>query len=431
MSLTLIGVLGLVIMFVLILSGIPVAFSIGAVAVFGLFTVSSVQITLAQTTLVAWQTGTDFVIICIPLFIFMGKLVFHTGIATDLYDTMQKWVGRLPGGLAIAAVLSCAAFGAVTGSSVASVATMGSIIRPELKRYKYADKLSSGTLTASGSLAILIPPSVGFVFYGILTDTSIAALFIAGIVPGLILVSIYCLSVYTRCKITPEVGPIGPRYTWNDRFSSLWKTWPIMAIFILVIGGIYGGFFTPTEASGIGAVGVLIVALSLGRLKWQALRKSLYETGLVSAMIYGIILSGYLLARFLAVTGLSESMVSFVIGLNVNKYLVLFILMVTYLVLGTMLDVFGIMILTIPFFFPIVMELGFDPIWFGVFTVIMCEVALLTPPVGVNVFAMHNIAPDIPMKTIFAGIVSFTIYDLMLVFLITIFPEIPLWLTRL
>jgi C4-dicarboxylate transporter DctM subunit len=430
MDLIYLGYIGLSVMVFLIIIGVPVAFSIGIVAVVGLFIAGGVKITLAQTTLVAWQVGTDFVIICIPLFVFMGKMAANSGIAADIYDALQKWVGRISGGLAIAAVLACGAFGAVTGSSVASVATMGSIIRPELKKYGYSDRLASGTLTASGSLAILIPPSVGFAFYGILTDTSIALLFIAGITPGIILVALYCIGVYVRCRITPEVGPTGPSYSWRERIHSLKGTWPILFIFLLVIGGIYIGLFTPTEASAVGAAGVMLVAFFLGRLTWPKVRDALITTGHVSGFLYAIILSGYVLARFIAITGVSQNLVKYVVSLDLGVHGFIGVMLVIYLILGMLLDVFGIMILSIPFFFPVAVSLGINPVWFGVFTVMMCEIGLLTPPVGVNVFTMHNIAPDIPMKTIFLGIISFTCYDLIVVGLITLFPEIPLWLTR-
>jgi len=429
-ELTTIGAIGLAVMFSLIVIGVPVTFALGVVAVIGLFTVSGVQTTLVQTTLVAWQTGTDFVLICIPLFVLMGKIIHHIGIANELYDSIQKWVGRLPGGMAIAGVLACGAFGAVTGSSVASVATMGSIIRPQLRKYNYDEALATGTLAASGSLAILIPPSVGFIFYGVLTDTSIAALFIAGIVPGCLLVAMYTISVYVRCKIRPELGPVGPSFSLREKVVALKYTWPVIAVFAIVIGGIYGGFFTPTEASGIGVSAVLLIGLVLRKLTWRALMDSLVETGLISGMIYGIIVSGYLLSRFLAVTGLSEAVVTYVVSLGLSQYSLILAMVIIYVILGTMLDVFGIMILTIPFFFPITVQAGIDPVWFGVFTVIMCEVGLLTPPVGVNVFVMHNVAPEVPMKTIFRGIVSFTVFDLMMIGFLTLYPEVALWLPR-
>ncbi len=427
---TSVGIGGIFLMFFLLLIGVPVAFALGTVAIVGLLLVSGVTVTLAQTTFVAWQIGTDFVIMCIPLFVLMGKLVHHTGIASDLYSCVQKWIGHLQGGLAIAGVFACGAFGAVTGSSVASVATMGSIIMPQLQKFGYDNKLATGTLAASGSLAILIPPSLGLVFYGILTDTSIASLFIAGIIPGALLVVLYSIGIYVRCKVTPKLGPTGPRFSWKERVASLKKTWPVFAIFLLVVGGIYGGVFTPTEASGVGVFGVFVISLVMKKLTWSNLKASLYDTGIISAMIFAIIISGYLMSRFLAVTGLTQLTVDYVTSLNPNKYSFILILLFIYIVLGTMLDVFGIMILTVPFFFPMVVSLKIDPVWFGIFTVIAMEVGLLTPPVGVNVFVMHKVAPEVPMRTIFLGIVSFTVFDLMVIGLITAYPEVALWLTR-
>lgn len=425
-----IGALGMFLMFVLIILGVPVAFAMGSVAILGLLWVSTLSVTLAQTTLVPWQIGTDFVILCVPLFILMGQLVFYTGIASDLYDCVRKWVGHLPGGLAIAGVIACGGFGAVTGSSVASVATMGSIIYPELKKYGYDKRLATGTLAASGSLAILIPPSLGFAFYGILTDTSIAALFVAGIIPGTILVCFYSLSVFARCKINLKLGPPGPKYPWKERILSLKGTWPVFTLFLLVVGGMYGGLFTPTEASGIGALGVFVIGVITRRMKWNNLKNALRDTGLISGMVFAIIIGGYLISRFLAVTGLSQSIADHIASLHIGQLNFILIMVIIYLILGCLLDVFGIMILTIPFVFPIVTSLKIDPVWFGVFTVIMCEVGLLTPPVGLNVYVMHGIVPEVPMKDVFIGIMEYTCFDLLLVGLITAFPDIPLWLTR-
>jgi len=430
MDLPTIGAIGLLAMFLLIIFGVPVAFSMGAVAVVGLLIVSGVSVTLTQTVLVAWQIGTDFIIICIPLFILMGQLVFHTGIAAELYDCVRKWIGHLPGGLAIAAVVACGGFGAVTGSSVASVATMGSIIYPELVKYGYQKRLSTGTLAASGTLAILIPPSLPMAFYGILTDTSIAALFIAGIIPGIILVCFYSLGILGRCIIHPQVGPAGPKFPWRERIISLKQTWPVFALFVLVVGGIYGGFFTPTEAAGMGAFGVFIIGLIMRKMTWEKLKSALHDTSLISAMIYAIIIGGYLISRFLAVTGLSQIMVDYAVSLQLSKIVFILFIIVIYLILGCLLDVFGIMILTIPFFFPMVISYGIDPVWFGILTVMMCEVGLLTPPVGLNVFVMHGIAPEVPMRDIFASIISFTVFDMTLVGLIIAYPDIALWLTR-
>lgn len=423
-----IGYTGLAIMILLLFMGVPVTFSLGVVAVVGLGYVTNFAGVMQQAVMVVNQEGMNFIIICIPLFVFMGKMIYHTGIAKELFECIERWIGFLPGGLAMSAVVTCAGFGAVTGSSVASVATMATIIRPELKRYNYDDELSSGALTSAGTLAVLIPPSLGFIMYGVLTDTSIGGLFLAGVIPGILLTALYCVYIYVRCLLNPELGPRGATYGLLERIISLKGTWGLVAIFVLVIGGIYGGFFTPTEASGVGVAGVMLICLSRGRLTWRATRAAMIDTGLVAAMIWGIIVSGYLLARFLAVTGASQGLVDFVAAMGLSKIGFLVAITIIYLILGMLLDMFGMLILTIPFFFPLVQHYGIDPIWFGTYAVIMCEIGLLTPPVGVNVFVMHDMAPDIPLKTIFKGIMPFAALNICCVVLLEVFPSLATWL---
>lgn len=423
-----IGFYGLACMIFLLVMGVPVTFALGAVAAVGLTLVAGLDSMLQQTIMVAMQTGTDFILLCIPLFVFMGKMVFHTGIARDLFTCIERWLGRLQGGLLISSVVTCACFGAITGSSSASVATMAGILRPELKRYKYDDKLSTGAITSAGTLAILIPPSAGFIFYGVLTDTSVGRLFLAGIIPGLISTALYCIYCWLSCKINPSLGPIGQSYSWKERIVSLKGTWGLLVLFGIVIGGIYGGFCTPTEASGIGVVGVLIISAVQKKLTWANTKKAMIETAYVAAMIYGIILTGYLMARFLAITGASQALVDWVAALNLSPYTFLLTVGIIYLILGTMLDMFGLLILTIPLLFPLVRHFGIDPVWFGVFAVIMSEVGLLSPPVGVNVFVMHDAAPDVPMKTIFQGVLPFMCINIGLVLLLTVFPMLALWI---
>lgn len=423
-----VGFYGLACMVGLLLIGVPVTFALGAVAAVGLTLVAGLDSMLQQSVMVAMQTGTDFILLCIPLFVFMGKMVYHTGIARDLFSCVEKWLSRLQGGLLISSVVTCACFGAITGSSSASVATMAGILRPELKRYKYDDRLSTGAITSAGTLAILIPPSAGFIFYGVLTDTSVGRLFLAGVVPGVISTTLYCLYCWICCKLKPELGPIGQIYSWKERLVSLKGTWGLLLLFGMVIGGIYGGFCTPTEASGIGVVGVLLISAVQGKLTWAKTRKAMIETGYVAAMIYSIILSGYLMARFLAVTGASQALVDWVAAMGLSPYAFLLAVGIIYLILGTMLDMFGLLILTIPFLFPLVRHFGIDPMWFGVFAVIMSEIGLLSPPVGVNVFVMHDAAPDVPMKTIFQGVLPFMAMNIGVVLLLVIFPMLVLWL---
>lgn len=423
-----VGFYGLACMVGLLLIGVPVTFALGAVAAVGLTLVAGLDSMLQQSVMVAMQTGTDFILLCIPLFVFMGKMVYHTGIARDLFSCVEKWLSRLQGGLLISSVVTCACFGAITGSSSASVATMAGILRPELKRYKYDDRLSTGAITSAGTLAILIPPSAGFIFYGVLTDTSVGRLFLAGVVPGIISTTLYCLYCWICCKLKPELGPTGQAYSWKERLVSLKGTWGLLLLFGMVIGGIYGGFCTPTEASGIGVVGVLLISAVQGKLTWAKTRKAMIETGYVAAMIYSIILSGYLMARFLAVTGASQALVDWVAAMGLSPYAFLLAVGIIYLILGTMLDMFGLLILTIPFLFPLVRHFGIDPVWFGVFAVIMSEIGLLSPPVGVNVFVMHDAAPDVPMKTIFQGVLPFMAMNIGVVLLLVIFPMLVLWL---
>lgn len=426
-----IGIVGIAAMLIMLVLGVPIAFAMAVVGIGGTAAVVGVTQTMSQITLVTWDKGTDFIIVCIPLFIFMGQLTATTGIAGDLYLFLQRCLSRVRGGLGIASVLGCGGFGAVTGSSVACVATMGTIVYPEMKKYGFDPKLSTGVLAASGTLGILIPPSLAFAFYGTLTDTSIAALFIAGIVPGVLTMIVFAGIVYVQCFLRPELGPLGEKYTLKEKLAAAKGIWPIAVIFLIVIGTLYGGVCTPTEASGIGATGVVLVSLLMKRLTWENFKKALSDTGMVSAFIFAIIVGGYLISRFLAVTQITDLLVNFVTEINPSKYEFIFFMIVLYLILGAILDVFGMTILTLPFIFPITTALGIDPIWLGVFIVIMTEVALITPPVGVNVFVMRGIAGDVPMAKIFQGVLPFLIGEFVIIGLIIAFPDLATWLPRM
>ncbi|MDH3208381.1 MAG: TRAP transporter large permease [Gemmatimonadota bacterium] len=422
------GLLGIAAMFVLLMLGVPIAFSMAITGAVGLWILEGPGPAMAHSLLVPWDEGRSFVFVTIPLFVLMGQLVFHTGLATDLYRAVRTWIGPVPGGMAITSVVACGAFGAVTGSSIATVATMGAIVMPEMRRYNYNPRLATGALAASGTLGILIPPSVIFIFYGVMTETSIGELFIAGIIPGILTATMFSVIILVRCMITPSLGPPGPSSTWAERWSSTVGLLPIMALFGLVIGGIYAGIFTPTEAAGVGCTGVLVTAGVRGSLTRTAMSKALEETALISAMIFAIIVGGYLFARFLAVTGTTEAMVDVLVGMDLGRVLFLVLLVGLYIILGAMLDVFGMLVLTIPFVMPIVRELGIDPIWFGVFAVVMAELALVTPPIGANVFVMRRTAPEVPMGEIFMGVLPFVLGELVVIALLIAFPEIALWL---
>lgn len=425
-----IGVAGVAVMIAMLVLGVPIAFAMATVGIVGTAVVVGIPQTMSQITLIAWDKGTDFIIVCIPLFIFMGQLTATTGIAEDLYEFLQRCLSRVRGGLGIASVLACGGFGAVTGSSVACVATMGTIVYPQMQKYGFDPKLSTGVLSASGTLGILIPPSLAFAFYGTLTDTSIAALFIAGIIPGILTMLVFSGIVWGQCLVNPKLGPLGEKYTLGEKLRAAKGIWPIAVIFGIVIGTLYGGICTPTEASGIGATGVVVVSLAMKRLTWTNLRKALSDTGVVSAFVFAIIVGGYLISRFLAVTQISELLVSFVTQINPTKFEFILFMIALYLVLGCILDTFGMTILTIPFIFPVTTALGIDPVWLGVFIVIMTEVALITPPVGVNVFVMRGIATDVPMSKIFRGVLPFLLGEFVVIGLLIAYPAIATWLPQ-
>jgi tripartite ATP-independent transporter DctM subunit len=425
------GAIALLAMIALTFLGVPIAYALVGVAVVGNALLVGWQQTAMQTFLITWEMGTNFLLIAVPLFVFVGQLAFHTRIASDLYDCVYKWFGRLPGGIAVTATIASAAFGAVTGSSVAAVATMGAMVMPEMRRYGYDNRLATGSLSSAGTLAIMIPPSIPMVVYGLWTETSVGKLFIAGILPGILLTIGFCGWIVVRCLISPQMGPAGPAYPWGERVRALVRLLPTLLVFGVILGGIYGGVFTPTEASAIGAVSVIVVALCMRRLTWQNLKITLQQTGTISAMIYAILFSGVLMSRLLAQTDVTPAMVNFITRQSLNPYVVLFLFTIMYIFLGMILDTLGMIVLTLPFVFPVVKSLGFDPIWFGVYMTLMQEVAMLTPPIGLNVFVMAKIAPDVPMVDIFRGVTPFVIICLVAALLLAAFPQIALWLPSL
>ena len=428
MILTVVGVASVLLLLLALLAGVPIAFAMGGVGLLGILFLEGPAVAMAHAALVPWDEGRSFVLVTIPLFVLMGQLVFHTGLATELYDGLRSWIGWIPGGMAITSVLACGAFGAVTGSSIATVATMGAIVMPEMERFGYDRRLATGALAASGTLGILIPPSVIFIFYGVMTETSIGALFIAGIIPGILTATMFSAIIFFRCLFRPKLGPPGPVGSRQDRINAVKRLGPIIGLFLLVIGGIYGGIFTPTEAAGVGCSGVLVAALPRRKLNLRAVRKALEDTALISVMLFAIIVGGYVFARLMAVTGLTESIVEVLVQMQLGRYGFLFLLVLLYLVLGAMLDVFGMLVLSIPFVMPVVLALGIDPVWFGVFVVIMAEVALVTPPIGANVFVMRRIAKDVPMEDIFWGVAPFVLGEFVVILLLVLFPALALWL---
>jgi tripartite ATP-independent transporter DctM subunit len=428
---SIVGLLAFGGMMVLIVMGVPIGFAMLTTAVVGFFIVGENNFAETQLSITFFDQGTSFVFVAVPLYFMMGQLVQRTNIAFDLYEAVYRWLGRLPGGLAISSVVACAGFGAVSGGSVTAVATMGPMCIPAMRRYNYDDALATGSISAAGTLGILIPPSIIMVGYGILTETSIGALFIAGIIPGILMTIGYSATIAARCMINPELGPLGEKFTMREKVFSLTKVLPVFLTFIVVIGGIYGGIFTPTEAAGIGVLALLIISLAMRRLNWSNFKDSLLKSMHTSAMIFIIIIGGHMMGKFVVLTGLTEGVIGWMTNAEFSPLTVMLMISLLYIVLGMVLDVWGMLILTIPFTLPIIMNLGYDPVWYGVYAVIMAELALITPPVGINVYVMAKMAPDVPLTKIFSGVAPFFIFTLILVVaLITLFPDIAMWLPR-
>ena len=425
-----VGLLAFAGMMVLIVMGVPIGFAMLTTAVVGYFIVGKPNFAETQLSITFFDQGANFVFVAVPLYFMMGQLVQRTNIAYDLYECVYRWLGRLPGGLAISSVVACAGFGAVSGGSVTAVATMAPMCIPAMRRYNYDDGLATGSISAAGTLGILIPPSIIMVGYGILTETSIGALFIAGIIPGILMTLGYSVTIAVKCMINPELGPLGDKYSLQEKVRSLTKVLPIFLTFIVVIGGIYGGIFTPTEAAGVGVLALVVISLVMRRLNWTNFRQSLLKSMHTSAMIFIIIIGGHMMGKFVVFTGLTEGVIGWMTSADFSPLMVMLMISLLYIVLGMVLDVWGMLILTIPFTLPIIINLGYDPIWYGVYAVIMAELALITPPVGINVYVMAKMAPDVPLTKIFHGVAPFFIFTLILVALITLFPDIAMWLPR-
>lgn len=415
---------------VILLLGFPVGFSMAFAGLTGLFYLIGTGVAFNVAKINTYDAVAVYFFCVIPFFLLMGFLILHAGIGAKLYNAGIKVFGRLPGGLAVGTVAGCGGFAAICGDSVASAATMGSVSIPEMKKYNYDDSLATGSVAAGGTLGILIPPSIGFVVYGIITEQSIGKMFMAGIVPGIILTLAFAFAAYIQCVINPKLGPKSEKFTLPEIIKSIVDIWPVAALFAAVIGGIYSGILTPTEAGGIGASGALLIAVFAKGFTVQKLFAALLEATTTSAMIFTILIGVGLLGYFITLTDLPLSFANFLNTLDVSRYVIFVLILLLYLVLGMVMNIIPMMMLTLPILFPTVVGLGFDPIWFGVIMVIMMEMGQITPPVGINVFVIHGVAKkyDVSMATIYRGIIPFVIVEVLVIFLLTLFPEIVLWL---
>jgi len=426
---TMAGLVGLGVLLLLIFIGMPIGFAMALVGFVGFGYIAGMEGALSNLSAVPFGYVADYGFVVIPLFLLMGNLAANTGISKDIYSAAHTWVGQLKGGLAMATVVASAGFAAVSGSSTATGAAMGKVAYPEMQRYKYKPSMASGSIAAGGTMGILIPPSMGFILYAILTEESVGQLFMAGIIPGVLEAVFYIITIYILCMVNPAVAPAGPRTTFREKLVSLKGVWSMLALFVLVMGGIYGGLFTPSEAAAVGAFGALVISLAMRRFTTKIFTQSLAETGQTTAMIFILIIGSMIFMRFLAVSNLPFVLSEFVAGMDVPGYVVIIVVIVFYIFVGCFLDIFSSLVLTIPVIYPTIIALGFDPIWFGVIFVRVAEIGLITPPIGMNCFVIAGVT-DLPLGTVFRGIVPFLIADICHVALLVTVPQVALFLPQ-
>jgi tripartite ATP-independent transporter DctM subunit len=428
MDLITIAFIALVVMFILLFMGMPVGFGMALIGFCGAVYVISTGAGLSIIRTFPYQYSASYTMVVIPLFVLMGEISFRARLSWDLYFGMNKLLGGIPGSLAMATVGGCAGFAAISGSSLATAATMGSVALPEMKKFKYDPKLATGCIAAGGSIGILIPPSVVLVLYAVMTEESIGKLFMAGFFPGILEAVLYMLTIFIITRFRPDWAPPGPKMSWGERFSAFKTIWVPGSLFVVVIGGIYVGVFTPTEAAAVGALGSFVIMLLRRLANRRSVMDSLLNAGRTTGMIFTILIGAMLLNFFLGITKLPMALAAFIGGLQVPPIVIIIAMLVIYLFLGCIMDSLAMVLLTVPIFFPIIMEMGFNPIWFGILIVRVVEIGLITPPVGLNVFIIRGVAKDVPLYDIFRGILPFLAADIVCVALLVAFPQISLFL---
>ncbi|MBR9769207.1 MAG: TRAP transporter large permease [Rhodobacteraceae bacterium] len=424
----LVGITAFLVLIFLLAITVPIGVAMMLCGVGGLAMIIGLIPSLSLFGTTVMQSVVTYDLSIIPLFILMGALASRSGLSQELYDAFNAWLGGFRGGLALATVGACGAFAAICGSSVATAATMSKVALPEMKKYRYSDSMATGSVAAGGIIGILIPPSVILVLYGLLTESSIGDLFIAGFLPGILTILVFMIVISIVTRLHPESGPAGEKSTWKQKLNATLKTWAITALFATVIGGIYFGVFTPTEAAGVGAFGALFIAFSRKRLNRKMMKETLLETGQTSAMIFTILIGAITLNNLVIFSGLANALADFVSGLDMSPATVMLIILLMYLIMGCFLDALAMILLTVPIFYPIVLDLGYDPIWFGIIVVMVVELGLISPPIGMNVFVIKGMAQSVPLVSIYKGVLPFVIGQMVLIIAVFLIPEIALWL---
>lgn len=425
------SLIGFLIAFALIFLRVPISVSLALTGFGGLVAMSGWMPAMSTLVMSIKSSTMSYTLSVLPLFILMGNLVAGAGISGNLFKAAQLFVGRQRGGLAMGTILACGGFGAICGSSAATAATMARVAIPPMRELGYADRLTAATLAAGGTLGILIPPSVIMVIYGVSTQTHIGKLFAAGIIPGVIGILFYMAAVKWTVWRDPSSAPVAPDAGWADKFATLKGLWPVIVLFSLVMGGIYGGWFTATEAAGIGAAGAFVFALTHKSLKLQDIGNILVDTALVSTTMFAILFGASMFVEFINLTGIHKGLEVLVRDSGASPFGVVLMIIGIYIVLGCLLESISMILITIPIFFPIVMALGYDPVWFGIIVVVATEIGLITPPIGVNLFVIRSIAPEISMRTIVSGMGPFITMDIFRILLLAAVPAITIWLPNL
>jgi C4-dicarboxylate transporter, DctM subunit len=428
MSELLIAVLGFAVLLLLILLRMPIAAAMALVGVGGTTCIAGWQVALATLRQSPFERASSYTLVVVPLFMLMGYLAARAGLSQNLFRAANVWLGHWRGGLAMATVGACAGFAAICGSSVATGATMCSVALPEMRRYQYADSLSTGSIAAGGTLGILIPPSIIFVLYGIMTEQSIGKLLLAGILPGMVLLALFLLAISLVTTVNPGLGAAGPRTTWRERLVAMRDVWEVLVLFVVVIGGLYMGLATPVESAAFGAVGALFFGVGKRMLSWQGLLAALDETVRTTAMVFFIVIGADLFGYFMALSQMPMQLAAWLGHLQAAPVVVLWAIIVTYIILGALMDELAMILLTVPIFFPVITAVGYDPIWFGVIIVVVVQIGLIAPPVGLNVFVIGGMARDVPLATIYRGIMPFLVAQIVLLLLLTLWPGMALLL---
>jgi C4-dicarboxylate transporter DctM subunit len=423
-----VAIIGFVVLFVLMLLRVPVGMAMGLVGVGGFAYIVGGAPALKNVGHTTARTVTDYNFAVIPLFLLMGSFATTSGMSRELFRAANAFLGHLRGGLGIATIAACGGFAAICGSSVATAATFSRVAYPEMRRFGYPQSFATGVIAAGGTLGIMIPPSTVLAIYGLITEQDVGKLFVAGILPGLLAVAMYMITITLIGVARPGFLPAGQRTTWAERRAALRDVWATLLLFAFVIGGLYGGLFTATEAAGAGAGGAFLIGLARGRLSRADIMRSLLETTRTTAAVFTVLIGALLFGYFLTVTQTPQKVTELLAGLGIGKYGVLALIMVMYLVLGCLMDALAMIILTVPIVFPVIKELGFDPIWFGVIIVMTVELGLIHPPVGMNIFVIKSVIEDVKMSTMFYGVTPFIITDLLRLIILIAFPIIALWL---